>query len=173
MPRSMCSLLSSGLNGCETVLDVGCGSRSMLFRLGVGKVKVTGLDIWEPYSRNASAGLYDAFIVADIQEAQIRPKSFDLVLMTYLLEHLSPDQALHALNKAEMIAKRRVVIVVPVGRVHSEAVDGNPYQLHKSVWSAEKLRTLGYRVKELYQLRRRWYGLKFGRTAFAVKNLSN
>jgi len=75
MPRSMWSLLNSGLEGCETVLDVGCGSRSILFRLGVGNVKVTGLDIWEPYSRNASAGLYAAFIVADIQEAQIQPKS--------------------------------------------------------------------------------------------------
>jgi len=91
--------------------------------------------------------------------------------MTDVLEHLSSRQALRALDKAEMIAKRRVVIVVPVGHVHNEAVDGNPYQLHKSVWSAEELRALGYEVRELYRVRRRWYGLKFGRTAFAVKNL--
>lgn len=173
LPRSIFSLLKNHVDGCATALDIGCGEMSILLRLGIDGVRITGLDIWEPYSRNAHTGLYDLFIVGDIREIKIQPGSFDLVLMTDMLEHIPKADAPGVIGKAETIASKKVVIIVPLGDVGNDSYDGNPYQYHKSVWEPVEIERLGYKVNIVYRLRRRHFpditSLQVTKTAFAVK----
>jgi cyclopropane fatty-acyl-phospholipid synthase-like methyltransferase len=176
LPRSVYGLLKSNLRDCETVLDVGCGEGSILLRLGIKGVKITGLDIWEPYSRNAYARQYEHFIVGDIRDEKIGERTFDIVLMTDVLEHIPKSDVFeYVLWKMELAARKKVIIMVPLGDVGNDSYDGNPYQYHKSVWEAGELEKLGYRANIIWRLRRRhfpsWGSLQITKTAFAVKEM--
>lgn len=175
-PHSIYGLLKSNIVGCRNALDVGCGEASLLFRLGINNVRVTGLDIWEPYSRNLFATMYDSFIVRDIRSTELEPKSFDLVLLTCVIEHLPKHDAISGvIGKAETAARKRVIIVVPLGDVGNIPVDSNPYQHHLSIWQEKEIRDLGYKISIFYQLRCRRpnniTSLEFVKTVFAVKEM--
>lgn len=174
LPRSEYGLLKKNVRGCNNALDIGCGEMSVLLRLGINNIKITGLDIWEPYSRNEHVRKYEYFIVGDIRDARLDwPSSFDLVLMTDVLEHILIRDVPDVIEKAEAAARKRVIIIVPLGDVGNESYDGNPYQYHKSVWTAEGLKLLGYKVNIIYRLRRRhfpsFFSIQVTKTAFAVK----
>jgi SAM-dependent methyltransferase len=175
LPRSVYGLLKHNIKGCKTVLDIGCGEGSVLLRLGINGMRITGLDIWEPYSRNKRAKLYEHFITGDIRDEKIGVGAFDLILMTDVLEHIpKTDVRDYVIKKAEAAARKRVVIVVPLGDVGNDSYDGNPYQYHRSIWQAEDLEGLGYKVDVFYRLRRKRFpditSLEFVKTAFGVKN---
>ncbi len=46
----------------------------------------------------------------------------------------------------EKVARKRVIIFTPNGFLPQEVFDGNVRQFHKSGWSVEEMRALGFRV---------------------------
>jgi hypothetical protein len=53
----------------------------------------------------------------------------------------------------ERIARHRVVVFTPNGFVQQGDRGGNPFQVHRSGWSASELESLGYRVTGVHGLR--------------------
>jgi len=130
-----------------TLLDVGCGDGSVLERLNLPKnFEVTGIDIYEPYLRLArKKGIYKRLIRLNVRKITTKEK-YDIVLASHILEHLDRKEGEKFIEKLEKIAKKRVIVITPVGCFPQEEYDENPYQKHKSHWEVNDLRRLGYSV---------------------------
>jgi SAM-dependent methyltransferase len=114
------------LRGDETILDVGCGSGLLLNeaarRLTTGKA--IGIDIWAPHSgggnyallmKNAQAeGVADKieFKQADVRELPFDEASFDVIVSSGALHHISQQMPDHEKAIQEMIR-----VLKPGGRI--------------------------------------------------------
>ncbi|MGZ8408561.1 MAG: methyltransferase domain-containing protein [Hyphomicrobium sp.] len=81
------------------------------------------------------------FVEADILDAQALPEaSFDVVTAIHLLEHLEPAQTASAMEALWALARRRLIVAVPV-----ETVPDTRFG-HRQVFTQESLRVLGQRT---------------------------
>lgn len=139
-----------------SVLDVGCGANSPLGRFDVRYPFSLGVDVYAPaVEESSAAGIHDGYLVCDVLELaeRIEPRSFDAVVAFDLIEHLTRAQGETLLAMMERVARRRVVVFTPNGFLPQESRDGNPFQVHRSGWSAEAFRSLGYTVRGVNGLR--------------------
>lgn len=130
-----------------SILDIGCGDGSAIERLNLPRnFEITGIDIYEPYLKIAKGKkIYKRLIKMDARKIEVN-KKYDIVLASHVLEHLDRADGERFIKKLEKIANKRVVIAAPVGYSPQGEYDSNPHQLHKSHWSVDDLRKLGYSV---------------------------
>jgi hypothetical protein len=141
-------LLSSELEGCDSVLDLGCGPNSPLRSVPVSYS--VGVEIFKPYILSSQRrGVHDDYLLADLTRLAIRSNSVDAIVMIGVLEHLRKQEGYHLLKEAERIARKKIIVTCPNGFLPQEDHDRNPYQAHKSGWRPADLRNLGYRVHGL------------------------
>ncbi|MDP9406463.1 MAG: class I SAM-dependent methyltransferase [Actinomycetota bacterium] len=144
--RTYVALLGSLLEGCDSVLDVGCGTSSPL-RDVPGDFRGVGVDAYAPAIEvSRRAGIHEAYLQQPVTELDVPPASFDAVVMLDLIEHLDRDAALELLARAERAARRRVIVSTPNGFVPQGDVGGNPFQVHRSGWTVAELEARGFRV---------------------------
>lgn len=117
---------SLNLQGDETILDVGCGGGLLLNeaarRLKNGKA--TGIDIWSPHTgggnydlllKNARVeGVADKieFKQADVRKLPFEDVSFDIIVSSGALHHISRERSDHVLAIDEMLR-----VLKPGGRI--------------------------------------------------------
>lgn len=135
----------------HTALDIGCGDGSLMIKVNPDKkFKVVGMDLYKPSLEKAKkSGVYEKVILGDLKKINFPNKTFDVVLASQVIEHLSKSDALRLIRKLEKIAKRRVILTTPKGFVKYdpfEIIDDNKYQQHKSGWEIEELRDTGYKI---------------------------
>jgi len=108
---------SLALRGDEKILDVGCGSGLLVNEAArrLSKGKATGIDIWAPHSgggnhallmKNAQAeGVVDKieFKQADVRKLPFNDASFDVIMSSGALHHISRDRAEHEQAINEML----------------------------------------------------------------------
>ena len=135
-----------------SVLDVGCGL-SLKSRYIQADIRV-GLDLWRPYLEKIDATVPYVTINADAtrMDELFLPKSFDLVLMLDIIEHLDKPEALRLMEKAERIARKATVIETPKGFLPQNldilGLGGDSLQTHRCGFETEELASLGYDVIE-------------------------
>ena len=147
----------------ETLLDVGCGAESPV-RLFSDKIKRTvGVDAdeisIEQSRRLGIHGEYHRMNMLDIGQ-RFQPKSFDIVLLSDVIEHLKKEEGQRLLEMAESIARKRVIIFTPNGFLEQRPRDHNIYQTHLSGWHPHEMRSRGYRIQGIN-------GLRFLRSEYA------
>lgn len=139
-----------GLEGEKTmtVLDLGCGDGSAVEFLGLPEnFEMIDVDIFEPYLKLAKRrGIYKKLVKADIREFYPKEK-FDIVLASHVLEHLEKNDGLKLIKKIEKFSKKRVIIACPIGDLPQEEYDNNPFQVHRSSWTVNEMKNLGYEVR--------------------------
>jgi len=139
------------LAGCETVLDLGCGRGSNSPLEGMALTYTLGVDIFEPYLEECrQKKIHSDYIRADIRGIEFKDGSFDAVLMLEVLEHFTKEEGRRLLDKCSRWARRKVIISTPNGYLWQDGYDNNPFQEHKSGWSVEELRSLGFSVVGCY-----------------------
>ncbi|MBI4333638.1 MAG: class I SAM-dependent methyltransferase [Chloroflexi bacterium] len=132
-----------------SILDVGCGRRSVL-RFFPGPFHTVGVDIFEPYLREAvEARTHDNYVRCDVRRLPFRRKTFDVVICLEVLEHLDREDGCQLLSDLEETARRQVIVSTPLGKYDQEAYDDNPAQLHRYLWSPQEMKEKGYRVVTL------------------------
>jgi predicted TPR repeat methyltransferase len=140
----------------DELLDVGCGSDSPIGRFDRRPRFVVGVDIFETsIERSRARGIHDDYVTADVLTIGdiFEANSFDACVAFDVLEHLDHQDAIKLLAAMERIARRRVVVLTPNGFVEQDEYEGNPWQRHRSYWSASMLRDLGFDVHGLHGLR--------------------
>jgi len=132
-----------------SVLDVGCGKHSALLSIAKHyKFELTGLDIFEPYLKEAkNKGGYRSVVLADARQLPFKDKSFEAVACIEVIEHVGKEGGEKLLNELERISRWLVLISTPIGESVQHAYDGNPYQEHRYIWSVEELEARGFEMR--------------------------
>lgn len=135
-------------SGKLKMLDLGCGKGTAGDYFNKDKKhELTGVDIFEQYIKECkSKACYSKVINKDIRKIDFPKKSFDVVLLLQVVEHLKKAEALKLIKKAEKIARKVVVVSTPNGGCEQDVYDSNLYQKHLSIWSLKDFYKLGYRV---------------------------
>ncbi len=166
------------------LLVVGCGSRDEMSIVGERYTEVIGIDI----SQKAISGtqkLYPQFSyrVMDACSLDFQENSFDVVVCSEVMEHLSDEDAFLSGVRKILRPDGVLILTVPnwwsfygLARLIAEKITGeqvsaddqpidnwvNPYMLQK------KIRCCGFIVKKKYGL---WFLPPFGRGRFQVPAL--
>jgi len=94
------------------------------------------------------AGLYSDLVHSDISQVEFKSKSFDCVLCSDVIEHLTKKDGLALIKKMEDIAIKKVLIVTPNGyNIKEHLEDDNTLQAHKSGWTVKEFKDMAYEVK--------------------------
>ena len=101
----------------KDILDVGGGwgeparflSKKHRFRRRVNA------DIFLPHlNKSKTKGTHDEYVLCDVRHLPFRRKSFDVVLCLEVIEHLEKEEGLKLLSSLEEIARRQVILTMPV-----------------------------------------------------------
>ena len=138
------ALISKELHEDWTILDVGCGKRSPLADVKKGRRRV-GLDMYEPYiAESRGLGIHDEYVIGDARALSFDSRSFDCVLTTEVLEHLSEADGLKMIKEMERVAKKKIILMTPNGLLPTYAgPKDNPDEIHISGWTYRQIRSLG------------------------------
>lgn len=136
--------LKREIDGSKSVLDLGCGSDSPIKYCQVGES--LGVDTYRPaIEESRERKIHDRYLVADISNLHFPPKSFDLVLMIEILEHLPKKSGEELLREAEIWARKKVIVTSPNGYFPQQSRK-NPHQTHRSGWIPSEMKEKGYRA---------------------------
>ena len=135
----------------KTILDLGCGKGKPM-ELIKSRMKVeqaVGVELFMPYIEYANLKkIHNKYIIKDIKKVKFKSKSFDIVLASHVLEHISKKEALELLENMEKWARMQVIVATPIGEHYHPAEDGNILQLHLSAFQPEDFEKMGYRIKK-------------------------
>lgn len=133
----------------KSILDLGCGlslkSQYMTHDF------IVGVDIYSKYLEKVSTKKNVALIKHDLKKISnlFLPKSFDIVLILDVLEHLNKKDSFKLLKDAEKIAKKAVIIETPLGFIPQNIdiwkLGGDKYQTHRSSWKVSDFEKRGYK----------------------------
>ena len=138
--------LQQALQGCQTVLDLGCGWNSPAKYLRA--CHLVGMDGYQPDLEKAQDNkTHDEFVLGDVREAEkfFPDRRFDACIAMDVIEHLTKEDGWRMLKSMEKLATKRVVIFTPNGFVPQISEDGN-LQQHLSGWEVSEMRQAGYEV---------------------------
>jgi len=142
---SWIKLLKKEISDCDTVLDLGCGYNSLIQYCNVPFS--VGVELFEPYlEESKKKGIHNEYIKEDIRKVELKPKSFDAVVLLDVLEHLTEEEGYELIKKMGKWARKKIIIFTPNGLVYQDGYDNNSLQEHKSGWSVKKLEKLGFKV---------------------------
>ena len=116
----------------------------------IGYFYSMGVDIFAPDLDECKAkGIYNEYLLCDMQNLPFKNKSFDTVLCIEVIEHLEKEEGEKLIQTMEKIARRQVIISTPVGIWRQKGIDKqpNPYQKHRAVWFPAEFRNLGFKVR--------------------------
>ena len=146
----------------RSVLDVGCGFGlwGFLCRMYLDvmpervqprdwRIRIDGLELFEPYIQAHQRALYDRISIADIREAAPTLDCYDLIIAGDVIEHLDKDDGRTVLRILYEKAGKALLVNIPLGDgwEHGE-VHGNPGELHRSQWECEDFLAYPNRFQE-------------------------
>ncbi len=133
-----------------SVLDVACGL-SLKSKFIPAQIRV-GVDIYDKYFDHIESDVPYVVIRHDVRKLNeiFVPKSFDLVIVLDVIEHLEKQESLDMIVECEKIARKAVMLETPKGYI-SQNLDilghgGHEWQTHRSGWEVGELEKLGYTV---------------------------
>lgn len=108
-------------------------------------IKIDGVEGCAGYMTPVHAYAYNSMTNANVLDVlpKIASASYDLVLAVDILEHLTTDDGLVFLGHCRRIAKRAALISTPKV-FYPQEVEANPFENHRSLWSAEQLAASGF-----------------------------
>lgn len=140
--------LEKELEGMNSVLDVGCGNNSPIAKVKKNFYSL-GIDVFKPsIQKSKKAKIHDEYRMGNILKIDrfFKPKSFDAVIALDVVEHFEKKEGLKLIRDMEKVARKKIIVFTPYGFTVQHPCDGNPFQAHKSGWSIEEFKKLGYKV---------------------------
>ena len=112
---------------------------------------LVGVEVWAEY-RNPVWDLYNLVATRTIEEYLAHSdEQFDLVLLTDVVEHFDKEAGYAILLEAmRAVADGGALLIsTPAKFFEQGAWHGNPYECHRSSWTADELQALGFKTELL------------------------
>ena len=143
--------ITSEIKNDTWVLDCACGRGKWgsLIRINYPHgINIIGCDIFLPYLDFCRVHkMYDALVCCDVAELPFRAKIFGVSIGCEILEHLSKTKGRKFIEEMRRVTKAIIVISTPNVYRPQEAIHGNIYEVHRTLWSPKDLRELGFKVR--------------------------
>lgn len=139
----------TGRGDCKTLLDIGCGKCSPIYRFSTKIDYTVGVDVFEPaIEESKKLKIHNEYKTIECKgiDSAFQKDSFDCVCALDLIEHLSKEDGLKLIDSMERIARKKVIIFTPNGFLFQGIHDNNPYQQHLSGWEVDEMKAMGYRI---------------------------
>jgi len=141
--------LKKEISDDDTVLDLGCGYNSPIQYCN--PLYSTGVEKFGPYLQESKKkGIHNKYINEDITKIEFKPKSFDVVLCSEVIEHLTKEEGIKLIKKMKVWARKKIIITVPNGFLPQDTFDDNNLQEHKCGWNIEELKKMGFKVHGIH-----------------------
>ena len=161
-------ILIRELLGCERILDLGCGTHSMVGILPKERFHTVGVELFDPYLDKAIKSKRHAeYIKADMLKIDFDDNSFDAVVLLDVVEHFKKEDGLALLEKSKKWARKKVIVNTPNGFFEQAAYDDNVLQRHLSGWEISEFKQWGFSVNGLRGFN--WMHLLLGRSKLSNK----
>lgn len=98
------------------------------------KVKIDGIEIFEPYIQTHQRFIYDDIFIGDAFDVIDRLGKYDLVILGDVLEHFNKEKAWQFLDKCAFHSNMALIINIPLGDCPQPNIYGNEYERHCSTW---------------------------------------
>ncbi len=136
-------------NDITTIVDLGPGEGTYP-RLLVNKEYIwKAVEIWAPYIKQFCLdNIYDEIRVGDIRYMEL--PDGDCCIAGDVLEHMSKEDAIKVINKIDKQFKH-VVLSIPINHHSKDIVNGNWFEIHKSIWHLDELNNIiptSYTIRE-------------------------
>ena len=144
----------SAIGKTSSILDLGTDDGQFMKDLSYGKNWIVdGIEIYKPsFLKATTTKLYRHLWLGDLETVTkrlvTRKQKYDVVLCSQVLEHLDKNKGRKVLKFAEKLATKRIVFALPISYMNQppEFLKGNPYQAHRSGWTIEEFKDLGFTV---------------------------
>ncbi len=146
----------------KSVLDIGCEKGDPMKWIN-SKIKLKlriATDLERDFLLNSlKENSHNAHIESDVRFTPFQNKSVDICLILGVLSYIEKKEALRALENAEKIAKKQVIVYTPIGRLpHQTDENFTKYGRwdeggHVSNWTVKDFTKRGYEVKGVHGLR--------------------
>ena len=136
--------LRKALLGCQSVLDIGCGTAPTLRQLGVPHC--VGLEGYQPdFEKAQRLNTQDEIICGDLRHLtqHFKPGQFDACIAMDVIEHLPKEDGLKLMREMELVAKKKVVFFTPNGFLPQRQAADSDLQAHFSGWEAAEMQGHG------------------------------
>lgn len=132
----------------SSVLDVGCGNgkygymcREMLEISKGLNVRIDAIEVFPEYIKDIHHNIYDNIYIQEAINAlgEMSDQSYDLILAIDVLEHFSKEDGHRFLDELLRVGQN-IIVSTPKLTFTQDALFGNPYEIHKTEWSAHELK---------------------------------
>lgn len=131
---------------------MGRGNYGWFLRQDVGwRGRLVGIEVWAPYVVGADAlaggnrDYYDHIEVGDARELEsfIEQERPDTVFAFDVIEHMTREEGERVIKMLARLAKREVLVSVPIVPYPQGAIHGNSYEEHKHDWTPQEMESIG------------------------------
>lgn len=109
------------------------------------RVRIDGVEGFEGYITPVHTYAYNNMLISNVLDAlpEIPSSSYDFVIGIDILEHFTLEDGLVFLDHCKRVASRVALISTPK-IFHEQEVEANPFENHRSIWSAHDLSRKGF-----------------------------
>jgi len=141
------------LKDCETVLDLGCGTSSVV-ELASWVRHSVGVDTHEESINECERrGVHSEYFRGSVFDFDTDASSFEAVIAIDVIEHMDRDGGRALLDKMEYWSSKKVILTTPNGWLPQDEKEDNPLQRHLSAWNMDDFTIRGYTVRGLNGLK--------------------
>ncbi|MCX6737835.1 MAG: methyltransferase domain-containing protein [Candidatus Parcubacteria bacterium] len=156
----------------QSIIDIGPGMGTyfdLLNSFTEGKIDWACVEIWEPYIYRFK--LYRKYKVIYNENIRnfIPDRAYDLVILGDVLEHMSKEDAIAAIEAVRKYAKFYIISLPLDAETNAPAGTGdkdwgNPYEIHRAHWSHEEFLYLPFADDFLVKHKEAGLGVYIGRS---------
>jgi hypothetical protein len=84
--------------------------------------------------------VYNRTMVGDIRDELPRAGEYDVILCSHVIEHFDKEEAWRLIDLMKQRSRIATVLALPFGEWPQGPVDGNDFEIHRSVWTAADFR---------------------------------
>ena len=124
------------------------------------RVRIDGIEGYATYLTPVHEYAYNRIMIGEALELlrEVGDNTYDLVLAVDILEHFTKPDGLIFLSELKRITRQAVLVSTPK-EFHSQEIEANPYENHRSHWTDEELTQEEY--CEILANRESWIAVYF------------